>query len=141
MRAPAGEICRRAGYPLLDLPVNLGLSGAFRTGMRYAWEKGYDAAVQIDADGQHDPNYIEPMIRVMEETGADVSICGVRYGVAVPAEDGKREVWSGEEALTALLDRKINNGVWNKLYRRRLFRDVVFPEALSKQQKREPLPR
>ncbi len=73
-----GEICRRAGYPLLDLPVNLGLSGAFRTGMRYAWEKGYDAAVQIDADGQHDPKYIEPMIRVMEETGADI-VVGSRF--------------------------------------------------------------
>ena len=65
------EICREHGYPLLDLPVNLGLSGAFQTGMRYAWKQGYEAAIQIDADGQHDPKYIPEMVRVMEEKGAD----------------------------------------------------------------------
>ena len=33
------EICRENGYNLIDLPVNLGLAGAFQTGMRYAYEK------------------------------------------------------------------------------------------------------
>ena len=72
------EICREHGYPLLDLPVNLGLSGAFQTGMRYAWKQGYEAAIQIDADGQHDPKYIPEMVRVMEEKGADLVI-GSRF--------------------------------------------------------------
>ena len=44
------EICRRNGYPLLDLPANLGLTGAFQTGVRYACDRGYDAAVQFDGD-------------------------------------------------------------------------------------------
>ena len=47
------EICRKNGVNLLDLPVNLGLSGAVQAGMKYAWRQGYDAAVQFDADGQH----------------------------------------------------------------------------------------
>lgn len=68
------EICREKIYPLLDLPVNLGLAGAFQTGMRYACEKGYDAAIQIDADGQHDPHYIPEMVRTMEEQGSDLVI-------------------------------------------------------------------
>lgn len=72
------ELCREHGYPLLDLPVNLGLSGAFQTGMRYAWKQGYEAAIQIDADGQHDPKYIPEMVRVMEEKGADLVI-GSRF--------------------------------------------------------------
>ena len=72
------EICREHGYPLLDLPVNLGLSGAFQTGMRYARKQGYEAAIQIDADGQHDPKYIPEMVRIMEEKGADLVI-GSRF--------------------------------------------------------------
>ena len=71
-------ICRENGYHMLDLPANLGLTGAFQTGMRYAYEKGYDAAIQIDADGQHDPKYIPDMVRIMEEKGADMVI-GSRF--------------------------------------------------------------
>lgn len=72
------SICKRHGYHLLALPANLGLSGAVQTGMRYAYEKGYDAAIQIDGDGQHDPSYIQQMIDMMEETKADI-IIGSRF--------------------------------------------------------------
>ena len=68
------DICREKGYPLLDLPANLGLTGAFQTGMRYACEKGYDAVIQIDGDGQHDPKYIPVMAEKMEQSGADLVI-------------------------------------------------------------------
>ena len=71
-RTPA--ICREKGYNMLDLPANLGLTGAFQTGVRYAFEKGYDAVIQIDGDGQHDPKYIPDMVRKMEENGADLVI-------------------------------------------------------------------
>ena len=71
-RTPA--ICREKGYNMLDLPANLGLTGAFQTGVRYACEKGYDAVIQIDGDGQHDPKYIPDMVRKMEENGADLVI-------------------------------------------------------------------
>lgn len=67
-------ICRENGYPLLDLPVNLGLTGAFQTGMRYALENGYDAVIQIDGDGQHDPAYIPAMAERMEQNACDLVI-------------------------------------------------------------------
>ena len=41
------RLCRRKGYELVDLPVNLGLAGAFQTGLKYAWRKGYDYAIQF----------------------------------------------------------------------------------------------
>ena len=44
---------------MLNLPINLGLAGAFQAGMHYAYEHGYDAAIQLDGDGQHDPMYID----------------------------------------------------------------------------------
>lgn len=71
-------ICKEHEYPLITLPINLGLAGAFQTGMRYAFEKDYDAAIQIDGDGQHDPAYISPMIDKMVNDHADV-IIGSRY--------------------------------------------------------------
>ena len=67
------KICRRNNYEIIDLPVNLGLSGAFQTGMKYAYRNGYDCAVQFDADGQHRPEYIEAMMQKMEE-GYDMVI-------------------------------------------------------------------
>lgn len=67
------EICRRHSYHMLNLPVNLGLAGAFQAGMRYACEKGYRYAVQFDGDGQHRAEYIVPMREKMDE-GYDIVI-------------------------------------------------------------------
>ena len=52
-RDKTAAICRAHGYHLIDLPINLGLAGAFQTGLRYAADNGYDCAMQMDADGQH----------------------------------------------------------------------------------------
>lgn len=71
------EICRQHGYHLLSLPVNLGLAGAFQTGMRYAYMYDYDAAIQFDADGQHQAEYIEPMAEKLSR-GYDIVI-GSRF--------------------------------------------------------------
>lgn len=71
------KICREHGYELIDLPVNLGLAGAFQTGLKYAYIKKYDCAIQFDADGQHRPEYIEPMIKKIGE-GYDIVI-GSRF--------------------------------------------------------------
>ena len=71
-------ICRERGYHLISLPVNLGLAGAFQTGMKYAYAHGYDYAIQFDADGQHSAAYIDDMVEVAEETGANV-VVGSRF--------------------------------------------------------------
>lgn len=75
-------IARKNGYNLLDLPMNLGLAGAFQRGLKYREKYGYDRAIQFDADGQHLPQYIQPMIDKMKETGADI-VVGSRF-VDVP---------------------------------------------------------
>ncbi|WP_289301885.1 glycosyltransferase family 2 protein [Sporofaciens musculi] len=71
------EICKEKGYELLNLPVNLGLAGAFQAGLKYAYEKGYTYAIQFDADGQHRPEFIEPMLERIKE-GYDIVI-GSRF--------------------------------------------------------------
>ena len=74
------KICQENGYNLVDLPVNLGLAGAFQTGMKYAYYNGYDCAIQYDGDGQHNPEYIAGMVQKMKEEELDVVI-GSRYVV------------------------------------------------------------
>lgn len=72
------KICRENGFHLIDLPINLGLSGAVQAGMRYAWQNGYDAAIQIDGDGQHRPEYIEQLAKELEKGEAQIVI-GSRF--------------------------------------------------------------
>ena len=59
-------IARRAGAIVCQLPYNLGVGGAMRAGYRYALRHRYDAAVQVDADGQHDPTYLKLLIDGLE---------------------------------------------------------------------------
>ncbi len=72
------EVCANAGYQVLNLPINMGIGGAVQTGYRYAKKNNYDAAVQIDGDGQHDVAYLECMLKLLETGEADVVI-GSRF--------------------------------------------------------------
>lgn len=60
-------ICIQKGYHFVSHPVNSGLAAAVQTGMLYAYKNGYDAAIQFDGDGQHDPKYIEKMAKEIEK--------------------------------------------------------------------------
>ena len=51
-------LLKNHGYPYLDLPINLGIGGGVQCGYQYARDNGYDVAVQMDGDGQHDPRYL-----------------------------------------------------------------------------------
>lgn len=80
------EICRKRGYNTVFLPENLGLTGCFANGMKYAAEHGYDYAVQFDGDGQHRPEYIAPMAEKAAE-GFDI-VQGSRFLQKGSAEMG-----------------------------------------------------
>jgi glycosyltransferase involved in cell wall biosynthesis len=69
---------RAAGAVVLQVPLNLGVGGALRCGFRWALANGYDAAVQLDGDGQHDPHEVAALLTCMRETGADMVI-GSRF--------------------------------------------------------------
>lgn len=72
------RICREKNYNFVDLPINLGLAGAFQTGMKYAMYYDYDYAIQYDGDGQHNPIYIGGMVKCAEEEDLDIVI-GSRF--------------------------------------------------------------
>ena len=73
-----GQICDVNHFPVIHLPVNLGIGGAVQTGYLYGVYNGYDEAVQIDGDGQHDPAYLLKMAEHMEKSKADMVI-GSRF--------------------------------------------------------------
>ena len=72
------KILQKNQYNYVNLPTNLGIGGAVQTGYKYALENGYDQAVQIDADGQHDVSYLKNLSQRMERDDADMVI-GSRF--------------------------------------------------------------
>ena len=61
------EICEEHGYNIVNLPINLGIGGAVQTGYKYARKHEYDMAVQVDGDGQHDPEFLNIMAEYIEK--------------------------------------------------------------------------
>jgi hypothetical protein len=71
-------VAARLGAEVVRLPCNLGYGGAVQTGFKYALKKGYDFAVMMDADGQHDPADISPLLSPVIAGQADLAI-GSRF--------------------------------------------------------------
>ncbi len=84
------RICKERGFHLVDYPVNLGLAGAFQGGMKYAHEKGYKYAMQYDGDGQHDPRFIEEMLRTADTEDCDIVISFRERAEALDCEDARQ---------------------------------------------------
>lgn len=62
----------------ITLPINLGIGGAMQTGYKYAKRHDYDFAIQLDADGQHNPKDLQLLVSTIQNTGADMVI-GSRF--------------------------------------------------------------
>jgi glycosyltransferase involved in cell wall biosynthesis len=77
------EVARAAGVHVIELPYNLGIGGALQTGFRFARGGGWQRAVQIDADGQHDATQIPSLLAALDG-GADLVI-GTRFADPVGA--------------------------------------------------------
>ncbi len=71
-------LAARAGATVLRHAFNLGIGGAVQVGYLWARDHQYDAAIQIDGDGQHDPSYIEAAIEPLTGDRADMVI-GSRF--------------------------------------------------------------
>ena len=63
-----------AGAAVVSLPINLGIGGAVQTGYQYALRHGFEYAMQIDGDGQHDPAEAPRVLAPLFDGTADVTI-------------------------------------------------------------------
>ena len=75
-RDNTAQVARAAGATVLQLPFNMGVGGAMRTGFKYAKSHGYSQVIQVDADGQHDPRDIKAVLDGLQH--ADIAI-GARF--------------------------------------------------------------
>jgi glycosyltransferase involved in cell wall biosynthesis len=83
------KLARQAGAEVARLAVNLGVGGAMRTGFRYAVARAYDVVVQVDADGQHDPDEVAALLAGLDE--ADIVIGSRFAGKGVYHASGPRK--------------------------------------------------
>lgn len=72
------ECAEEAGARILRLPLNLGIGGAVQAGYMYALERGFDVAVQVDGDGQHDARELKQLLEPVLAGSADLAI-GTRF--------------------------------------------------------------
>ena len=72
------EVCEKNNFNVLSLPINYGLTSGIQLGMKYAYQNGYDIAVQFDGDGQHQAKYIKDWVKEIEEENCDIAI-GSRF--------------------------------------------------------------
>lgn len=71
-------VARDAGFRVLDMCFNLGIGGAVQAGFKYALERGYSIAVQLDGDGQHPASEIERLVAPVRAGECDMTI-GSRF--------------------------------------------------------------
>ena len=125
-------ICKQNHFHYISLPVNLGLSGAVQAGMKYASQKGYDMALQFDADGQHLPEYIQDMVDCMVQQHCDVVIASRYYDGKMPL----RMRTIGAKMITAAI--RLTTGKYlsdptsgMRLYNKRIIQQFVKDENNS----------
>lgn len=128
------DILDANGYPHIDLPVNLGLSGAVQAGYKYAYENGYDCAVQFDGDGQHQAKYIEDMSKQIED-GFDIVI-GSRF---VSEKKGFSLRMIGSRIITGLIFLKTGKTITDPTSGMRMLnRHMLFDYAYKMNRDPEP---
>jgi glycosyltransferase involved in cell wall biosynthesis len=71
-------VAEAAGARVLRLPINLGIGGAVQAGYLYAFERGFDLAVRLDGDGQHDAGELGRLLEPIFSRRADLTI-GTRF--------------------------------------------------------------
>ena len=115
------DLARDAGAIVVSHPFNLGVGAALRTGFRFARSRGYSLAMQIDADGQHDPSEAERLIGAVV-AGADLAI-GSRF----TSGSGDYEVSRGRRfsmrTLSRVVSRRLGQSVTDTTSGYRAFSD------------------
>lgn len=80
------QIAKNAGAKVLSHPFNLGYAAALQTGYKYAFQNNIRYIVQLDADGQHDPKFVNDLIKPLVRDEADLVIGSrfLRYRYRMP---------------------------------------------------------
>ena len=127
-----GKICEEYAWKDKRIKVfqtkNNGLSSARNYGILHA---NGEYIGFVDSDDWIEPEMYSILLNRIEMTDADICVCGYKrendFSEYIFQPD--EVIYNRAEAFNALLEEKISNSVWNKLYRRELFREVRFPDG------------
>lgn len=128
----SGEICDNYAQKDKRIKVfhteNQGLSTARNLGLDHA--KGEYIGF-VDSDDWIEPDMYACLLKNAEQTSADIAECGVFLEYQNKTEERKKQKaeLTGEKAVQALLLGKLNEGVWNKLWKRQCFDTIRFPQG------------
>src|SRR5947208_10293089 len=73
------ELAARAGAAVLRMPFNVGIGAAMQSGYLFACERGYELAVQVDGDGQHDPRHNKNLVACLQADRTLDMVTGSRF--------------------------------------------------------------
>lgn len=134
----SGEICeeykRKDDRIIVVHQKNKGLSAARNTGLNMI---SGNAVAFLDSDDVYRPEFIEKTVEALIREKSDLIVC--RYTIPFTNGRMKQDVkdkrypsidkgsYDRVGALQSLVEKKINNHVWNKLYRRSLWENIRFP--------------
>jgi glycosyltransferase involved in cell wall biosynthesis len=104
------EVAHEHGATVVRLPFNLGIGGAVQTGFRYAFEQGYDLAVRLDGDGQHDPSQLDRILAPVLSGEADI-VVGSRFAEAGAGYRSSRSRRVGIRLLAWVVSRIVGRRV------------------------------
>jgi glycosyltransferase involved in cell wall biosynthesis len=122
------------GVKQLVHPTNMGYGTSLHTGVRYAERAGYQYVVTLDADGQHDPSFLVPMVECLHNDDADV-VVGSRFkstcGYQIPL--GRRVgMWIFRQVTRAFLGGEITDtSSGYKAIHRRVFHEMGSSHLLD----------
>lgn len=102
-----GDAARSAGGVVLRHPFNLGVGAAVRTGLRYAVENGYETVLQLDGDGQHDPEEAALLLARLEQGDVDV-VVGSRFECGYELSRPRRAVM---RLLSGIVSRRLGTPI------------------------------
>jgi hypothetical protein len=105
------RVARERGVSVVRHAINLGVGGALQTGFRYAIERDYQAGVQFDADGQHDPRYLDALLAPLFNGECDVAI-GSRF-VATSSYRAPRFRRIGMVLFSAVVELALGQRIWD----------------------------
>jgi glycosyltransferase involved in cell wall biosynthesis len=99
-------VSRNEGAIVVRHPFNLGVGTALQTGYKFAVQSGFRYVLQLDADGQHPPEFLSDFVSKLKETEADL-IVGSRF---LPGSDGRMSVLrrAGNRLFARILSFLIN---------------------------------
>jgi len=103
-------VARAHGAVVLRLPFNLGIGGSVQTGFRYAYEQGYDVAVRVDGDGQHDPAQLDAILAPVLAGTADI-VVGSRFAEGADGYRSSRSRRIGIRMLAWVVSRIVRRRV------------------------------